>query len=1087
MMAVVTEKTGYPTEMLERGMALDTDLGIDSIKRVEILAAVRERVPSLPEFDATDMASLRTLGEIVDYMDSQLGQTPAAPVASHISQFTIHNSPAPDLHATMMAVVTEKTGYPTEMLERGMALDTDLGIDSIKRVEILAAVRERVPSLPEFDATDMASLRTLGEIVDYMDSQLGQTPAAPVASHISQFTIHNSPAPDLHATMMAVVTEKTGYPTEMLERGMALDTDLGIDSIKRVEILAAVRERVPSLPEFDATAMASLRTLGEIVDYMDAQLGGTTAAVQNGIERLGDYAIGAVAPRPSPLAPDPIRRYILEMVPQPAPGLAPPFLVDGATVYITDDDNGIAPRLAERLTAAGAQVAVTTAVPADARAVICLDGLRPVRDAEAALAVNAAVFEIATTVAAGYEANGGLFVTVQDTSGDFGLHSVNGDRAWLGGLSGLAKTAAQEWPKTVVRAIDLAAASLTPETVADRLADELLHGAADREIGLTADGGRYAFVSAETKASGGAPSVTPLAVIVVSGGGRGVTAATVIALAASAHPRIALLGRSVLAEEPAEVRAIADDAGLKKALLAMALAVGKRMTPRELGAATDRILAAREVRATLQALQAAGAEAVYLPCDVTDPAATAAALDQVRAKWGPITGIVHGAGVLADKRLAEKTSDDFQWVFGAKIGGLRSLLAATAADPLNVICLFSSVAARTGNAGQADYAMANEVLNRVAHELAHTRPGCVVKSIGWGPWAGGMVTPVLKAKFDELGLPLIPLENGARRFVEELQQADRSEIEIVIGGMPQQAPLINPQQATGVRAATYDVVISAATDPYLHSHEVNGVVVVPLVLVQEWFLRAANAQGAAPVFNTLRSLRVLKGIPLPAFAARPTRLRVHLEPDAATSGALNATLYDADGIARFTAQVSHGPAAPPPAAVMTASEKWPAVKMPGAELYGAQLFHGPAFATLQQVDRLDEQGARADLAVSRAVGWESASLVPRPSPLPPPWRTDPALIDGGLQLARVWGYARLQQLTLPTAVETFVVHEPGMLAAGRSVRCIVEGKPIAQVGTRTDLWYVDADSGALIAAVRGLEMYKSSEAALVPAQTGGAQ
>ncbi len=73
--------------------------------------------------------------------------------------------------------------------------------------------------------------------------------------------------------MMAVVTEKTGYPTEMLEPGMALDTDLGIDSIKRVEILAAVRERVPTLPEFDTTIMASLRTLGEIVAYMDAQLG----------------------------------------------------------------------------------------------------------------------------------------------------------------------------------------------------------------------------------------------------------------------------------------------------------------------------------------------------------------------------------------------------------------------------------------------------------------------------------------------------------------------------------------------------------------------------------------------------------------------------------------------------------------------------------------------------------------------------------------------------------------------------------------------------------------------------------------------
>ena len=81
-----------------------------------------------------------------------------------------------------MEVVTEKTGYPTEMLEPGMALDTDLGIDSIKRVEILAAMRERVPALPEFDTSIMAGLRTLGEIVAYMDSQLG-TQAAPAPAN----------------------------------------------------------------------------------------------------------------------------------------------------------------------------------------------------------------------------------------------------------------------------------------------------------------------------------------------------------------------------------------------------------------------------------------------------------------------------------------------------------------------------------------------------------------------------------------------------------------------------------------------------------------------------------------------------------------------------------------------------------------------------------------------------------------------------------------------------------------------------------------------------------------------------------------
>ncbi len=475
---------------------------------------------------------------------------------------------------------------------------------------------------------------------------------------------------------------------------------------------------------------------------------------------------------------------------------------------------------------------------------------------------------------------------------------------------------------------------------------------------------------------------------------------------------------------------------------------------------------------------------------------------QVRTQWGPITGIVHGAGVLADKRLAEKTGDDFRRVFGTKIGGLRSLLAATATDPLTVICLFSSVAARTGNAGQADYAMANEVLNRVAHELAQQHSGCVVKSIGWGPWAGGMVTPLLKAKFDAMGVPLIPLASGARHFVAELQQAAPDEVEVVIGGMPQQAPLIDPQQAQRAQPATYDVVVSATTDPYLLSHQVNGVVVVPLVMVQEWFLRAADAYKDTEFLEETRcletrclcKLRVLKGIPLPAFGDTPARLRIRIEPDATDAGTLNATLYDADGVARFTAQiVSQMPdRAEAVGQRVAASEAWPALRLPAPNLYGSQLFHGPAFATLATVDRLGEHGARADLTVSRSVGWESSprheaegDTAPRPSPLAPPsplpWHSDPALIDGGLQLARVWGYALLKQLTLPTAIEAFVLYEPGLLAAERTVRCIVAGKPIGKAGTRSNLWFVDAESGALIAEVRGLEMYVSSEAPLVSA------
>ena len=98
-------------------------------------------------------------------------------------------------------------------------------------------------------------------------------------------------------------------------------------------------------------------------------------------------------------------------------------------------------------------------------------------------------------------------------------------------------------------------------------------------------------------------------------------------------------------------------------------------------------------------------------------------LEETRKDWGPITGLVHGAGVLADRRIADQTDEQFDRVFNTKVEGLRTLLAGLASDPLKVICMFSSVSARCGNNGQSTYAMANEILNKVAWAESRRRGG----------------------------------------------------------------------------------------------------------------------------------------------------------------------------------------------------------------------------------------------------------------------------------------------------------------------------------------------------------------------------
>jgi polyketide-type polyunsaturated fatty acid synthase PfaA len=224
LLSVVSEKTGYPTEMLELGMDMEADLGIDSIKRVEILGALQELFPDLPRPNPEDLAEmeLRTLGQVVTYMSSLLGrnvhtesaspspiveninasaQTPVVPtppaleaktVSSPVSSIPNEVEPVQESPASvptspsegidvdpntfseaLLAVVSEKTGYPTEMLELEMDMEADLGIDSIKRVEILGALQESFPDLPRPNPEDLAEmeLRTLGQIVTYMQTQ----------------------------------------------------------------------------------------------------------------------------------------------------------------------------------------------------------------------------------------------------------------------------------------------------------------------------------------------------------------------------------------------------------------------------------------------------------------------------------------------------------------------------------------------------------------------------------------------------------------------------------------------------------------------------------------------------------------------------------------------------------------------------------------------------------------------------------------------------------------------------------------------------------------------------------------------------
>jgi acyl transferase domain-containing protein len=855
-----------------------------------------------------------------------------------------------------------------------------------------------------------------------------------------------APAVDLRSLLLAVVAEKTGYPADMLNLDLDLEGDLGIDSIKRVEILAAMQQNAPGIPEVDIGGIASLRTLGAIGDYLHDLLDGADRPAEPvAAPATADQNQAASA------VPDSVGRYRLELLAAPSTGLAQPGLLN-ATVHVTGGGE-LDEVLAAELRARGVDARATGCLPEGVVACVYLGGLRDVADQGAAVVVNRDAFAVARRLAQRLEQDRGLFVTVQDTGGAFGLGPMDGARAWLAGLPALVKTASQEWPLASLKSIDLERGGRDAHTIAAAIADELLQGGGEIEVALPARGGRYTLQSVKEPVVPGPAVIGPGEVVLVSGGARGVTAACVQAWAGDCRARFVLLGRTELTDEPACCADIDDDAGLKKALLEAARAAGQQPRPAELGAQVHGIQANREIRRALAAIERAGSRVRYEAVDVSDVAALERTLSRVRTEWGPIASVVHAAGVLADKQISVKTDEQFAHVFDTKVNGLRALLDATAGDPLKLLCVFSSISARCGNNGQADYAMANEVLAKVAWSEQRRRPGLLAKSLGWGPWDGGMVTPQLKERLAALGLPMIPLGGGARMFADEMRASQRDQVEVVLGAQPRYAPLLSG----GGEAKVHELELRVRREShaYLAGHAINGTPVVPVVLAAEWLSRGARCFRPGHTLVALHDLAVLKGISLKRFDDGGDHFIIRGEQLPNANDSMRLELRRPDGTLHYTARAEmraeNGEAsrAPENGVPDLPLEVWA-----GEPLYRDLLFHRGAFEVIEELHGISDYGVSAQVrGVSRA-GWPHDS-----------WHLDVAALDGGVQLAVLYGRRMLNSANLPTGIDELRCYSTRPSTG--QIRASAYRRTVSSAAVTTDIVLTD-ESGHRLAELRGV-------------------
>lgn len=348
-------------------------------------------------------------------------------------------------------------------------------------------------------------------------------------------------------------------------------------------------------------------------------------------------------------------------------------------------------------------------------------------------------------------------------------------------------------------------------------------------------------------------SITPETVFAVSGGARGITAQCVLRMAQQYHCRFILIGRTPLVDEPAWAAELTERADLQKSYFRAYPGQAQPVLARK---AVDHILAGREIRATLRQLASLGSAAEYVTADVTHLPSLQSALQSAAVHLGAITGILHGAGNLADKPIEQKTGQDFEYVYSAKIDGLKNLLACVPSEQLDYLILFSSAAGFFGNPGQADYAIANEILNKVAFQVAHTYPHCRVHSLNWGPWDGGMVTPQVRALFTHRKIEIIPVEAGTQALIDELE-ANPPRLQVVIGSMQAQPPsLIDTPLKTHIIRRR----MSLSDNPFLQDHQIGQHAVLPMIHALNWI--ASTCENLYPQYRFFRceNYQVLKGI-----------------------------------------------------------------------------------------------------------------------------------------------------------------------------------------------------------------------------------
>ena len=452
------------------------------------------------------------------------------------------------------------------------------------------------------------------------------------------------------------------------------------------------------------------------------------------------------------------------------------------------------------------------------------------------------------------------FMTITRIDGKSGLAKRNNTSVVGGGLNGLTKCLNLEWSQVYCRAVDIQP-ELNTKIIAENIIAELhdpnrsVVETAIHESGRSMLSARKVEVKEHQQIE---TKVSSESVFFVSGGARGVTANCVVEMAKAFQCKFILLGRSDFSfEVPEYAKNESDEGALKRLIMQDMKDQGIKPNLAEVKKTFNKIIAKKEIQLTIDAVEQKGGEAIYIKGDVTDVTTVKPQLLPITQKWGQITGLIHGAGRLADKYIQDKSEQDFYNVLTVKLDGLLTLLQSVNIHKLEHLILFSSVAGFYGNVGQTDYAIANEILSKAAHQFKTNHPNTQVSAINWGAWDAGMVSDALKKKFEEMGVVLVNSEGGPAMMVNEMSLEYADQPQVIIGGT---LPAGISYTDGDLQTHKIHRNLKLEENPFLMHHVIQGNAVLPVVNAVGWMTNSCEQVFPDFAVHKVKNAKLFKGL-----------------------------------------------------------------------------------------------------------------------------------------------------------------------------------------------------------------------------------